>query len=143
MNTMFFSPVRNRRFNPAVIDTMFSDLFTGGRVEYASRFPSVNLLEEETKFSLELVAPGFDKEEVKINLEGNQISISGEKKSEETETKKNYTRHEFKAEKFNRVFTLPENINVEEIKAEFKNGILHVEIPKKTEEKKTKEIVIE
>jgi HSP20 family protein len=148
MNTMFFSPSKaNRRmntfFNPSVIDSIFNDVLNGTGGEAAARIPSTNILEDENKFTLELVAPGFEKEEITIDLEDSRLKISGEKKVEETETKKNYTRREFKSEKFSRSFTLPENVNSDEIKAEFKNGILFIEIPKKAEEKKTKQIVIE
>ena len=135
-NGMFSAPIK--------LENFFSDLFAGTGIETSyGTIPAVNIKENEKEFTLELTAPGFEKEEVKLKLEENTLTISGEKKAQTEETKENYTRLEFKAEKFSRRFKLPENINADEIKAEFKNGILYVTIPKIDAQKKEgKEIVI-
>jgi HSP20 family protein len=150
MNTSNCNPKNGHRLyngflkTPVSFDKLFGDLMTGSGVEFSyGKFPSVNVSEDEQKFTLELIVPGFEKEEIKISLDDNKLNVTGEKKQAEDAEVKNYTRREFKAEKFDRAFTMPENINAEAIKAEFKSGILFIELPKQSAEKKeSKSIVI-
>lgn len=130
--------------SPGTLENMFTDLFAGTGVESAfTSKPSVNIREAEKEFVIELLTPGYEKSEIKITLAENKLTISGEKAAETEDQKKAYTRREFIAGKFSRTFSLPANANAEEVKAEFKNGILFVSIPKRSEEKKSeKEIVI-
>jgi HSP20 family protein len=123
--------------NPANLDNLFGQFFAGTELESkTAKVPAVNIKKDEKEIVLELMAPGFEKEEIKINLEENILTVAGEKKTETKEENETYTRREFTAASFSRSFSLPENVNSEEIKAEFKNGILFVSIPKKAEEKK-------
>ena len=126
-------PFGRSAFMP-LFDEVLND-FWGGSLSH-QRSAAVNIRENEKNYSLELAAPGFEKEEFKINLENNMLSISAEKKSEVNESEKNYTRREYSFTSFQRSFTLPEVADTAQIKAEYKNGILHIEIPKKAEEKK-------
>lgn len=111
-----------------------------------SNLPAVNISEDEKCFCVDIVAPGFKKEDFKINLEDDMLSISAEIKTENTEEdeKKKYSRREYSHSSFTRTFKLPENTAEDEISAEFKDGILKLNIPKREEETKpAKEIKIE
>ncbi len=108
-----------------------------GRVdENSGDIPAVNIKEENDKFILEMAAPGMSKDAFKINLDNYQLTISSEQKKEKKEKEDNYTRREFVYSSFSRSFTLPKTIDVEKIKADYKNGILLLTLPKKEEEAK-------
>ncbi len=104
--------------------------------------PATNVTEDDKAFHLEIAAPGFSKKDFKINLEKNTLTISSERKNEKEKEEMNYNRREFGSGDFCRAFTLPENIDTENIKAEYKNGILSIELPKMEEVKVKKEIQI-
>ncbi len=97
--------------------------------------PATNIVENEDSFELELAVPGMSKEDFKIDVENNTLTISSEKQEEKEEKEKNYTRREFVYGCFSRSFVLPKSIDAEKIKAEYKNGVLCLNLPKKDEEK--------
>ncbi len=115
-----------------------------GRVdENSGDIPAVNIKEENDKFVLEMAAPGLKKDDFKINLDNYQLTISAETKDEKKEKEDNYTRREFIYNSFSRSFTLPKTIDIEKIRADYKNGVLNLVLPKKEEEAKlTKQIKI-
>lgn len=119
----------------SLIDRFFKDdLFDWSRFNFASAastLPAVNVKESEEKFTLEMAAPGLSKDKFKIEIKDNLLSISSEQKEEKKEEEKNYTRREFRYESFMRSFTLPENTDTDKIKAEYKDGLLIIDIPKK------------
>lgn len=102
-----------------------------------SRTPAVNIAETETSFEVELAVPGLKKEDFKINIEKDQLSISAEHKAETTEAPetKKYNRKEFNYSSFTRTFTLPESADQNSIQAEYVDGILSISIAKKEEAK--------
>lgn len=135
----------NGRFLP-MFDEVFNDFFGGGHSggSFISKGAAVNIREDDAAYHLEFAAPGFEKEEFKIDLDGQVLTVSAEKKAENKEESKQYTRREYVYSAFKRSFNLPESVKEEAIRAEYKNGILHVAIPKKEEESKQKrEITIE
>jgi HSP20 family protein len=87
---------------------------------------------------VELAAPGMKKEDFKVEIDNNTLLISSEKQEEKEESRKkdNYLRKEFNYQSFFRSFTLPEYIDENKIQANYKDGILHVEIAKKEGSKK-------
>lgn len=95
----------------------------------------VNTVETKDGYKLEIAAPGFGKEQVKINVEGQLLTISAEKEAEKLNEGENYTRKEFAFASFKRTFTLPKTVNAEKISADYSNGILTIVLPKKEEEK--------
>ena len=98
--------------------------------------PSVNIKETLDEFEVEMAAPGMAKDDFKIELNNNVLSISSEKESEnETKEGKNVTRREFSYQSFSRSFTLPAIVETDRISAKYENGILQVKIPKKEEAK--------
>lgn len=97
--------------------------------------PAVNIKETNEAFNVEFATPGFNKNDFKIDLEGNTLTISAEKQEEKNDTKERYTRKEFSYQSFARSFTLPQIVNVEKIDANYNHGILKLHIPKKEEVK--------
>lgn len=97
--------------------------------------PSANIIDSEKDFSIELAVPGMSKEDFNINLENEILSISVEKKETEDKEDKNFTRREFRYDGFSRSFNLPEIVNQEKIKADYKNGVLNIVLPKGDEAK--------
>jgi HSP20 family protein len=107
-------------------------------------FPAVNISETEQAYDIELAVPGFQKEDFKINVEDDVLTISAEEKKEETKEDKNYSRRDYHYASFTRSFRLPDNAKDDDIKALYTEGMLKLTIPKTTEEvKATKEIRIE
>ncbi|WP_207425484.1 Hsp20/alpha crystallin family protein [Pedobacter sp. SYSU D00535] len=124
-----------------VFDTFFNDSFVSDRM--TSRVPAVNISETENAFHIELAAPGLQKEDFKVNLEKNVLSISVEKKSENTQENKRYNRREYSYTSFVRSFTLPEAADQANIEASYVDGVLRIDVAKKEEAKLlTREISI-
>lgn len=98
--------------------------------------PAVNIEENDQGFELSLIAPGFKKENFKIEMDQDVLSISAEWKDERKEKEGNFYRREFSQRSFERRFQLPEGkIAEDEIKARYEDGILKIELPKRPEHK--------
>jgi HSP20 family protein len=104
----------------------------------------VNIKENANGFSIDLLAPGFEKEDFKISLDKNILTISAEKKNEATEENEKQIRTEFTTQSFNRSFTINELVDAQQIVAKYLNGVLTVNLPRKAEVKPpVKEITIQ
>ena len=97
--------------------------------------PAVNIKEDEKKYTLELAVPGIDKKDLKIDINEDVLTISSESRNEKEENKDGYKRKEFSYSSFCRSFYIPENVNRDNIEANYKDGILTVGLPKQEEEK--------
>ena len=128
---------------PAIMEEFLKPDYFGGVQTFASNVPSVNIKETETLFQIELAAPGLKKEDFKVNVHENTLTISTEKKEENTETVGKYTRKEFNFSTFKRSFTLPKTVDSEKIVATYNDGILGLELPKKEEAKPKEPRLIE
>jgi HSP20 family molecular chaperone IbpA len=106
-----------------------------------TKIPSVDVRETKDEYILEAELPGFSESEVDVNVDNHVLHLSSKKEEDRTEEKKDYIMRERKSYSFSRSFVLPENVNEDKIKGEFKNGILTLKMPKK-EEKKPKRIDI-
>jgi HSP20 family protein len=95
--------------------------------------PATNIKENDKTYIVELVAPGFTKDDLKISLDKNQLTISAQKEQTESEAANNFKHREFHMNSFERSFTLPESVDQTSIEAKFENGILVVHLPKKAE----------
>jgi HSP20 family protein len=104
--------------------------------------PAVNIHEDEKQFVLEFAVPGMNKEDFKINLEEQVLTVSSETKEEKEEQEDNFTRREFYYNGFSRSFTIPDNIDTNKIKADYKDGILKITLPKSKEARLSREIKI-
>ena len=97
--------------------------------------PAVNIKETEKQFELEIAAPGFSKNEFDINMEKNVLTISSKKEEQKESEDQKFARREFGFKSFRRTFSVPDSVDVEKIKASYKNGILKIELPKQEEDK--------
>jgi HSP20 family protein len=93
--------------------------------------PAVNVKETDKSYEIEVSAPGRSKKDFNISAENGMLTISSEKKEEKETKEDDYTRQEFSYSSFSRSFTLPENANEDEIKANYVDGILKLEVAKK------------
>jgi HSP20 family protein len=93
---------------------------------------------------LSLAAPGMKKEDFKIDVDGNILTISSEKEENKEDKNKKFTRKEYSYSSFSRCFSLPEEIKQEKINAKYEDGVLKISLPRKEESKKpaTKKIAV-
>ena len=109
--------------------------------------PAVNVSEDDKTYTIDVVAPGFNKEDFKINVNDDVLTISAESKTESTNNDNNtrqYSRREYSYSSFTRSFSLPDNAKDDAISANYTDGILKLNIPKtETQTKATKEIRID
>lgn len=133
-----------RRNHNASFPTFFDDFFTKELFGLERDFthpkshPAVNVIENTEAFRIEVAAPGLTKEDFKIELDNDILSISFEKKETEEVKDENekFTRKEFSYSSFKRSFTIPETtVDGENIKADYENGILKLNLPKREEAK--------
>jgi HSP20 family protein len=127
--------ITRRSFRPFYMPNFFDDDFFPVLSNRSSSMPSVNIREDEKDYVLELAVPGIDKNNLKIDINEDVLTISSENKSETEENKDGYKRKEFSYSSFCRSFYIPENVNRDKIEASYKDGILLVELPKQDEEK--------
>ncbi|MCM2301972.1 MAG: Hsp20/alpha crystallin family protein [Flavobacteriaceae bacterium] len=117
-------------------DDFYKDWSTTNFSDTNTSLPAVNIKENDHEFIVEVAVPGMDKNDFKIDLDNNILTISSEKVNNNQEQKYNYTRREYSYQSFKRSFTLPKNIvDSEKIKARYNAGELVIEIPKKEEAK--------
>src|ERR1700748_3301653 len=111
---------KNHGVNPFfndVFDSILNDSFLSDKL--ASRVPAVNISENENAFHIELAAPGLKKEDFKINLDKNILTVSADKKTENVEEGKKFSKREYSYNSFTRSFTLPETVDAGKIEAEY------------------------
>jgi HSP20 family protein len=125
---------------PSVFDNFFSPDIFNWDINYANSgysIPSVNIKETSDNFIVEMAAPGLEKKDFKIELDGTALTISSEKENQsEKKEGENYSRKEFSYQSFYRTFHLPKDVvNSDKIKAKYENGLLTLEIPKREEAK--------
>lgn len=112
------------------------DLSNGVNSSYGLSVPAVNVKEDENTFGVEVAAPGLQKNDFKIELENDVLTISSEKETDSESQKDGYTRKEFGYSSFRRTFSLPENmVDGDKVEAKYENGVLHIALPKKEEAK--------
>jgi HSP20 family protein len=116
-----------------------NDLFDWSNRNYSSTnttLPSVNIKESSEDFEVEVAAPGLAKNDFKIQLNHDLLTISSEKEiNNETKDGQSFTQREFSYQSFSRSFSLPNTADSEKIVAKYENGILRITIPKKEEAK--------
>lgn len=97
--------------------------------------PSVNIIEQPQSYRIEIVAPGFSKEEFSLNVEKDVLTVTGNASKDEKKDRENYLLNEFVKCNFVRSFTLGKMVNSDDIRAEYKEGILFITIAKSEEAK--------
>ena len=103
--------------------------------------PPMDLVEEDDHFVLRADLPGVNEDDIKVELEGNVLTISGKRKSEREDRKEGYYRIERASGSFSRSLTLPEGIEPDSVQASFEKGVLEVRVPK-PEQRKPRRIAI-
>ncbi len=117
----------------SLLDKFFDDTFQGGlQMDFT---PSVDIAETEKAFEIQIQLPGVKKSDVNIEIDNNQLVVSGERKFENESNEKNYHSRESYYGKFSRSFSMPDIVNVDKINAKQEDGILTITLPK--DEKKT------
>lgn len=137
MTLVKFNPANNNRsllpgFND-VFDSIFNDTFFSDRM--VSRVPAVNISESADHYHVDLAAPGLKKEDFKINVERNVLSIYVELSTESTDKQRNYSKREYSYNSFVRSFNLPESADETQIEAAYTDGVLKIDIAKREEAK--------
>lgn len=127
--------IAKRNFRPFYMGSIFNDDFYPVMSNNNSSMPAVNIREDEKKFMLDLAVPGIDKNDLKIDINEDVLTVSSETKNEMEDNREGYKRKEFSYASFCRSFQIPENVNREKIEANYKDGILSVSLPKFEEEK--------
>jgi HSP20 family protein len=132
---------RNNTYLPSFWDNFFSrNMMDWDNQNFSSTdttLPAVNVKENEEAFEIEVAAPGMTKNDFRISMENNLLTISSEKRDEKKEEQKgSYTRREFSYQSFQRSFAVPENlVDGDKIAAKYADGILCITLPKKEEVK--------
>lgn len=116
-----------------VFDSIFNDTFFNDRM--MNRVPAVNISETENNYHVELAAPGLKKDDFKLNLERDMLTISVEAATDNQDNQKNYTKREYSYSSFVRSFTLPESADDNNISATYTDGVLKIDIAKREEAK--------
>ncbi|BAV06343.1 HSP20 family protein [Filimonas lacunae] len=126
-----------------LFDEFFTSFPANNNNAFNNNVPPVNIHESTDAYTLQLVAPGLQKSDFKVNVEKGLLTISYEKKTEQEQKEQKTHRREFNVSSFKRSFTVDELINVDGIQARYENGILELQLPKKEVVKVTpKEIAI-
>jgi HSP20 family protein len=120
-----------------LFEDFFSDFpFSGSLFEDGDRWtPSVDIMEKEGNLILRAELPGLSEKQIELKLEGNTLTLKGERKMENEDKKGTYHRVESCYGSFTRSFRLPDTVDTDKIHADYKNGILTVTIPQKSEAK--------
>ena len=110
------------------------DLFSPGI--FRERIPCVNVSETINDYTLEVMAPGLSKKDFTIAIENGSLIVSSEKEEKSEEKEKHYTRKEYSYSAFKRSFALPDSVNKDAVKANYKDGILTITLEKTATAKK-------
>ena len=126
---------------PRIFDefmTPWSDWLADGDLipEWRSTIPAVNISEDQTSYQLSLAAPGMNKDDFRVDLDGDTLTVHAEKESERENGSRKFTRREYEYRSFSRSFNLPEGVDRDRIDAHYKDGVLMLTLTKKEEARK-------
>lgn len=141
MKLVKLNPALNKPMNE-IVDRFFNDGFRHDPFfkdaldrSFLNHSPSVNIVEGNDRFEIQVAAPGLSKKDFKLHLEKDLLTISAEVEEEKDTEDRKFRRREFSFGKFERAFRLPETVNREDISASYKNGVLAIGLPKLEEAK--------
>lgn len=124
---------KNKQLNSFFDDFLMRDLFhwSNKGLNQSALTPSVNILSNKDNYELQVLAPGMEKSDFKIEVDQNKLIISAEVSNKKDEAENNFIRKEFNYFSFKRSFALPkEQVDLEKISATYLDGILKINIPK-------------
>ena len=123
--------------NRTLVDELFNNFLRNDYHEnYVNKCgvsPATNIFETEKEFKIEVLLPGFVKEDLQLNVHKNVLTVKVEKEEKENDEGYKYAHREFGAKNFEKKYRLPKSVDAEKISAKFENGILNIELPKKEE----------
>jgi len=127
-------------YTPLGVSKFFDDFFKRDITNFfgndmSVNQPSVNVVETEKDYRIDVAAPGLEKDDFNLEVDRDLLVISAEKESSDEVKEDKYMRREFNYTTFTRSFQLPENVNADEIGANYENGVLKVTLPKLEEDK--------
>lgn len=141
MTLVKWNPSRNLfNVNSELMDQFFNTKWSSNRAN-SEWMPAVDIEEDDNGYKFFVELPGLEKDDVKISLHDDILTIKGEKKFEKKDESKNYHCYERRYGTFERAFRLNSDVIIDKIDATFKNGVLQVELPK-AEIAKPKEIEV-
>ncbi|MBO6515140.1 MAG: Hsp20/alpha crystallin family protein [Bacteroidia bacterium] len=121
-------------FSPG-FEALFNDLMVDGGRRTGFETPKASVKEDDQKFQIDLVMAGMDKKDISLDVKDHELIVQGQKEETQDDKGTKFHLREFRTDKFKRSFFLPEVADVENIQAEFKNGILEIQVPKKEKAK--------
>ena len=128
-----FSPMQDR------LNRLFRESYNPERPEEAltttSIAPPVDIYEDEHNITLKIEVPGIDEKDIDVRIEGNTLTVHGERKLEKEEKEENFRRVERHYGSFTRSFTLPGSVDPGQVSADYDKGVLKIKLPKKAEAK--------
>jgi HSP20 family protein len=130
---------------PGFMPTVFEDFFKpwsqwldgGGLISKIYTAPAVNITANPNHYTVSLAAPGLKKEDFRIEVEDNMITISSEKEEKKEDKEEKYSRKEYSYSSFSRSFSLPEDVKMEAIEVRYEDGVLRINIPRKEDARKS------
>jgi HSP20 family protein len=129
------------RMNMLFNDTLFRPEPREDDVAMGLWYPSVDMFDKEDKIVIKAELPGLEKKDISVELKNGVLTLKGERKYDNEVKEENFYRRELSYGRFIRSFTLPAEVDADKITAEFKNGLLTVEVPK-SEAHKPKQIAV-
>jgi HSP20 family protein len=147
MNLVRWNPLHEMASIRDRFNRLFDEsLYPAGRSEEALGLsawnPSVDIYENDDNIVIKAEIPGVDKDDITVDLKGRVLTLKGERKSDNEVKEDRFYRREMSYGRFERAFTLPADVEAETVKADFKDGVLKVEVPK-PEEQKPRQITIQ
>ncbi len=146
MNLVRWNPLSEMASMRDRFNRLFDDsLFPVGRGEESLGLsawnPSVDIYEDDDSIVIKAEIPGVDRDNVQVDLKGRVLTLKGERKNDSEVKEDRFYRREMSYGRFERAFTLPAEVDADKIKADFKDGVLKVQVPK-PEEQKPKQITV-
>lgn len=145
MNLVRWNPWREMSTLQHRINHLFNEpFFRSGdddELRMGTWYPAVDMFDDDDKIVIKAELPGMDKKDISVDIENRVLTLSGERNYENEVKEENFYRRERASGKFKRAFNLPADVDSDKIKADFKDGVLKVEIPK-PEEHKPKQITV-
>ena len=146
MNLVRWNPWREMSTLQHRMNSLFNEpFFRSGSEDYelhmGSWLPAVDMFDDDDKIVIKAELPGMDKKDISVDIENRVLTLSGERNYDNEVKEENYYRRERAYGRFKRAFNLPADVDSDQIKADFKDGVLKVEIPK-PEEQKPKQITV-
>jgi HSP20 family protein len=138
MSITRWDPFQNLATLQDQVNRLFETPFVGRRAENSNLTawaPAVDIYETENELVIKADLPDINEKELDVRVENNMLTIRGERKFEQKVNEDNYLRIERTYGSFSRSFSLPTTVNTESIQAEYKNGVLTVQLPKRAESK--------